>query len=234
MSPSPIAVVVDADSDELHKTERALEEAGFVVVALDSFAEAKAVLVAISPEIIIADIRLKAFNGLHLAALCAVTRPGVPFITTHTVIDPVLEADAKQLGASYVLKTESRSELKDAVKRLVGSRRSDLPDGGVRRWPRKVVATPPVATVAASEAQVLDVSYGGVCLKLPTPSGPRQEQKPPEDFEIVFPALKLALKVSRVWMAPDSGQEGWLCGVDVSQNRGDALDRWRSYVDSVN
>lgn len=233
MSASPIAVVVDADQTELRKTERALEEAGFVVVALDSFAEAKAVLVAISPEIIIADIKLKAFNGLHLAALCAVARPGVPFVATHAVHDPVLEADAKQLGASYVLKTESRHELREAVAALVAAQRRETPDG-VRRWPRKVVATPTVATVEAAPARVVDVSYGGVCLKLPTPAGPRQQQKPPEEFDIVFPALQLALKVSRVWMAPDSAQDGWLCGVDVSQNRGDALDRWRSYVDSVN
>lgn len=232
MSASPIAVVVDADQTELLKTERALEEAGFVVVALDSFAEAKAVLVAISPEIIVADIKLKAFNGLHLAALSAVARPGVPFVATHSVHDPVLEADARQLGAVYVLKTDSRSELREAVAALAGAQRRE-PDG-VRRWPRKVVATPTVATIAAAPARVVDVSYGGVCLKLATPPGPRPEQKPPEEFDIVFPALQLALKVSRVWVAPDSTQEGWLCGVDVSQNRGDALDRWRSYVDSVN
>jgi hypothetical protein len=146
----------------------------------------------------------------------------------------VLEADAKQLGAAYVLKTETRNELREVVASLVGARRREAPDGGVRRWPRKVVATPTVATVAASPARVVDVSYGGVCLKLPTPPGPRAEQKPPEEFDIVFPALQLALKVSRVWVAPDATQDGWLCGVDLSQNRGDALDRWRSYVDSVN
>lgn len=233
MSASPIAVVVDADHVELRKTERMLEDAGFVVIALDSFAEAKAVLVAIAPEVIVADIKLKAFNGLHLAALCAVSRPGVPFITTHDVHDSVLESDARQLGAAYVLKTPERTELREAVAQMIAVRRAEGADG-VRRWPRKVVGKPTLASIAAAEADVLDVSYGGVCLKLHPASGRRPEQQPPEAFEVVFPGLQLALQASRVWLAPDSTQEGWLCGVDVSQNGGETLDRWRDFVDSVN
>ena len=233
MSASPIAVVVDADHVELRKTERLLEEAGFVVIALDSFAEAKAVLIAIAPELIVADIKLKAFNGLHLAALAAVTRPGVPFLTTHDIHDAVLEADAVRLGAAYVLKTDARTEIREAVAQVVAARRGEGADG-IRRWPRKVVAHPTVAQVAASEAHLLDVSYGGVRLMVRPPAGRRPEQQPPAAFEVVIPGLQLALQVSRVWLAADSSEDGWVCGGDLSQNGGDTLDRWRDFVDSVN
>ena len=111
MIASPVAIVVDADLAELRKTEQALEHAGFVVMGAGSFAQAKSLLVSITPEIVIADIKLEAFNGLHLAALCAVWRPATPFIATHNIYDTVLEADAKRLNASYVVKTPNREEL---------------------------------------------------------------------------------------------------------------------------
>src|SRR5579862_5978178 len=101
---SPLALIVDADLDELHRTERALECAGFLIITANSFGHAKAVLETMTPEIVIADIKLEAFNGLHLAAICAMSRPGLLFIVTHDTYDVVLDAEAKLLSAAYVLK----------------------------------------------------------------------------------------------------------------------------------
>src|ERR1700733_7212848 len=161
---SPIALIVDADVEELSRTEQALEAAGFLVISASSFANAKALLDEMTPEIVVADIRLHAFNGLHLAAICAIARPGMPFIATHSTYDSVLDADAKQLGAAYVPKTTTREELTRTALTLLGSqhRNGDV----VRRSHRKAVMVPTIVQVAASSAEVVDISYGGIQLKV--------------------------------------------------------------------
>jgi DNA-binding response OmpR family regulator len=232
MIASPVAIVVDADLAELRKTERALEQVGFVVMGAGSFAQAKSLLVSITPEIVIADIKLEAFNGLHLAALCAVWRPATPFIATHNVHDTVLEADAKRLGASYVVKTPTREELTRTAVELLTSHRQG--HEAIRKSHRKLAPTPTIVQIAASNAEVVDVSYGGVRLKLQSPPASRPpDERVPESFDIVFPDQAFSLRAARIWAAHDSQTGGWLCGVDVSQSDSQQLQRWREFVDSV-
>jgi DNA-binding response OmpR family regulator len=230
MIASPVAIVVDADLAELRKTEQALEHVGFVVMGAGSFAQAKSLLVSITPEIVIADIKLEAFNGLHLAALCAVWRPATPFIATHNIYDSVLEADAKRLSASYVVKTPNREELTRTAVELLNSHRHG--HEAVRRSHRKLAPTSTVVQIAASNAEVVDVSYEGVRLKLQTPAAPA-DGRVPESFDIVFPAQDFSLRAARIWAAHDSQTGGWLCGADVSQSDANQLQRWREFVDSV-
>jgi DNA-binding NtrC family response regulator len=232
MIASPVAIVVDADLAELRKTERALEQVGFVVMGAGSFAQAKSLLVSITPEIVIADIKLEAFNGLHLAALCAVWRPATPFIATHSVHDTVLEADARRLSASYVVKTPGREELTRTAVELLTSRRQG--HEAVRRSHRKLAPTSTVVQIAASNAEVIDISYGGARLKLTsTPAVRPSDERVPESFDIVFPDQAFSLRAARIWAAHDSQSGGWLCGVDVSLSDSQQLQRWRDFVDSV-
>lgn len=230
MIASPVAVVVDADLSELRRTEQALETVGFVVMGAGSFAQAKSLLVSITPEVVIADIKLEAFNGLHLAALCAVWRPATPFIATHTVHDPVLEADARRLNASYVVKTPGREALTRTAVELLQSHRQG--HEAIRRSHRKLAPTSTVVQIDASAAEVIDVSYGGVRLKLQSASRPPDERVP-ESFDIVFPGQAFSLRAARIWAAHDSQTGGWLCGADVSQSDSQQLQRWREFVDSV-
>jgi DNA-binding response OmpR family regulator len=230
MIASPVAVVVDADLSELRRTEQALERVGFVVMGAGSFAQAKSLLVSITPEVVIADIKLEAFNGLHLAALCAVWRPATPFIATHTVHDPVLEADARRLNASYVVKTPGRETLTRTAVELLQSHRQG--HEAIRRSHRKLAPTSTVVQIDASAAEVIDVSYGGVRLKLQSASRPPDERVP-ESFDIVFPGQAFSLRAARIWAAHDSQTGGWLCGADVSQSDSQQLQRWREFVDSV-
>lgn len=230
MIASPVAIVVDADLAELRRTEHSLEQVGFVVMGAGSFAQAKALLVSITPEVVIADIKLEAFNGLHLAALCAVWRPATPFIATHNVYDPVLEADARRLNASYVVKTPGREDLTRTAVELLQSHRQG--HDAVRRSHRKLAPTSTVVQIDTSAAEVIDVSYGGVRLKLQSASRPSDERVP-ESFDIVFPDQAFSLRAARIWAAHDSQTGGWLCGADVSQSDSQQLERWREFVDSV-
>jgi chemotaxis response regulator CheB len=231
MTGSPVAVVVETDAAELHKTEQAFEASGFVVMTADSFAQARTLLASMTPDIVIAAIKLKSFNGLHLAALCAVWRPGLPFIVTDSGHDIVLEADAKQLSATYVIKTPGREELTQAAVTLLNARPGEA--SGVRRSYRKPAPVPTVVKVAAASAEVVDISYGGVRLKLPPLPSESSKNAPPPSFDILFPQMDLSLHGARVWTSPDSAAGGWVCGVDISQNETDNLQRWRDFVDSV-
>jgi DNA-binding NtrC family response regulator len=231
MIASPVAIVVDADLAELRKTERALENVGFVVMGAGSFAQAKSLLVSITPEIVIADIKLEAFNGLHLAALCAVWRPATPFIATHSVHDTVLEADAKRLSASYVVKTPGREDLTRTAVELLNAHRQG--HEAVRRSHRKLAPTSTVVQIEASNAEVIDVSYGGARLKLQSAAVRPPDERVPESFDIVFPDQAFSLRAARIWAAHDSQSGGWLCGVDVSASDSQQLQRWRDFVDSV-
>ena len=231
MMGSPIAMLVDANAAQLRTTEQVLEEAGFIVITAGSFLEARALLASMTPELVISDIKLEAYNGLHLVALCAIWRPGTPFIVTDWNHDPVLEADAKRLKAAYVIKTEAREELMQMACALLESRRHGFL--GVRRSYRKAAPVPIVAEVAASSAEVVDVSYGGLQLKLPTVPKGRVDDEPPDSFDIIFPDLDLALHAERIWASPDNATGGWVCGADVSGNDLPQLQRWREFIDSI-
>jgi DNA-binding response OmpR family regulator len=225
---SPLAVVVDTDARERRHTSQALERVGFGVVAVDSFAGAKALLASIAAEIVIADVKLGAFNGLHLAALCAISRPGLPFIVTHESYDWVLECDATRLTALYVVKAPGRDELTRAASTLLEGRQGTT---GVRRSDRKPAPAETLAQIGASHAYVVDVSNGGVKLKV---QRHRSGTGVPRDFfDIKFPALELSLRATRVWASPDDATDKWLCGADVSQNDIADLQRWRQFVHSL-
>jgi DNA-binding NtrC family response regulator len=226
----PIAVIVDTNVSELRATQSAVGAAGLAAITVDSFQRAKTVLQSVSPGIVIAAIKLGAFNGLHLAALCAGSRPGIPFIVTNTVYDPVLDAEAKEAGAAYVVISETREELTQlSLKLLEGSQSSQVE---TRRWPRKHAPESTFARVASSEAKIVDVSYSGVRLRLDR-SLPVRNQ-PSTAFHMKLPYLSLSLRASRVWLSQDPGAPGWVCGADLSRSDPNELGRWREFVDSLN
>jgi DNA-binding response OmpR family regulator len=228
---SHLVLIVDADVAELRRTVKVFEAAGFVVMSASSFAQAKGLLAAVTPDLVIADIKLGAFNGLHLAAICAVSQPRVAFIATHSTYDHVLDTDAKRLSASYVVKTPARVELTLTAMTLLDSPLHG--SAGVRRTFRKAVPGQTHVKVAASDAEVVDVSYDGMQLKLTPDPSPPAEDAPPVAFEIVFPHLDLSLHATRVWASPDSHSGGWLCGAALSRNDSPQLERWRDFVNSV-
>ena len=78
-----LILLVDADRTILKKTEMLLSAQGHLVIAVSSFQEAKGLLNSVSPDLLIADVRLDAFNGLHLAARSRLDHPGLPVIITH-------------------------------------------------------------------------------------------------------------------------------------------------------
>jgi DNA-binding NtrC family response regulator len=93
-----------------------LQRAGYEVVASESVQEGRNLLKEDSPDLLITDVRLGAFNGLQLLAMSP--RP-IPAIVTTGFPDPVLEAEARQLGAKFLLKPVEPGNLLALVAELL-------------------------------------------------------------------------------------------------------------------
>ena len=94
---------------------RLLGDAGYHVVTASTVEEAKKALAGGEPELLITDVRMGAFNGLQLVAM----NPKLPAIVMTGHDDPVIEADARQLGADFVLKPlDSPSLVRMVARRL--------------------------------------------------------------------------------------------------------------------
>ena len=93
-------LLVDADRDS--GTERALRSAGHVVTRAFGFEDAKWQLQFEPPDLLMTDVRLGAYNGLHLVIRAHVEHPEMPAIVVDADHDPVLEREASDVGAAYV------------------------------------------------------------------------------------------------------------------------------------
>lgn len=91
----------------------------FDVVVADTFKDAKATLLSARPAVVITDVRLREYNGLHLIHRGRAAWKDLPAIVTSAVDDPVLKEEAERLGATYVTLPIASSELVAAICRTV-------------------------------------------------------------------------------------------------------------------
>ena len=105
-------LIVDDDEVYLEGMKELLEDAGYVVDLASSFDDGKQRLREHSPDLLIIDVRLGAFNGLQLIST---GRVRIPAIVVTGFDDTVLRADADGFGASYVVKPIKPSALLDLI-----------------------------------------------------------------------------------------------------------------------
>jgi DNA-binding response OmpR family regulator len=220
-----LILLVDADRAVLKRTEALLSAEGHLVVAVSSFQEAKRLLSSVSPDLLIADVRLEAFNGLHLATRSRLDHPSLPAIITHAWPDPVLEREALRLGAAFVVAPLENPDFLSAVESaLEQSRRAQPP---IRRWPRKQASGVVDAQLEAAQARIFDMSYGGLRLAL------GDERELPSVFDVTVPTAGLTVHARPVWTfrSPTTG-EFW-CGAELVDTGTSAMTEWRDFVDAV-
>ena len=118
---TPSILVVDSHAAELGKTVAVLRGAGYHVVPVLGFDEARRTLDQMEPTLLVTSVRLGSYNGLHLVVRSRVSRPAMAAILTHDVVDPVLERDARTQEAAFLLTPCSAQTLLDLVKTSVTS-----------------------------------------------------------------------------------------------------------------
>ena len=111
-------LVVNADHDRLRATEEILVSAGFLVTCASSFDQAKRGLLVAPPDLLVTDVRLGAYNGLHLVVRAHSDHPSMPAIVMDVHHDQVLESETKNAGAVYVGKPLGAGPLVALVRKL--------------------------------------------------------------------------------------------------------------------
>ena len=109
------AFVVDDDKLVSALVATWLAKAGYAVKTCSTFAEAKRQILADSPPVLVVDVRLEGFNGIHLAILARQLNPQTRIVVLSGYDDPVLRRDALALGAVYLLKPLNSAELLAAI-----------------------------------------------------------------------------------------------------------------------
>ena len=115
-------LLVNADPVVLRQIDARLSGEGYWVAPVSSFELAKQLIHSAGADLLVADVRLEAFNGLHLAARSRVEHPGLPVIITHAWQDSVLEAEARSMGASFVVNPLENPDFLRQVRAVLDAR----------------------------------------------------------------------------------------------------------------
>jgi CheY-like chemotaxis protein len=115
MASQRTVLVVDADPVDRRKTVLLLEGAGYRVASAGSFEDAKHLLASETPDLLLTDLRLGSYNGLHLILRSRTDHPDMAALVTSRVPDPVLEAEAQRQSAGFLLLPASDAELLGAI-----------------------------------------------------------------------------------------------------------------------
>src|SRR5688500_7175377 len=94
-------LIIDDDAAYLSACSTILSGDGHQVVACANFDEGRRRLAQDTFDALIADVRLGAYNGLHLITLAA---PSMIKIAVSAFLDTVIRRDAEQAGARFVVK----------------------------------------------------------------------------------------------------------------------------------
>jgi hypothetical protein len=194
---------------------QSLLSAGYELTVVGDFGTAREYLDK-RPDLLITEIKLGAYNGLHLAIRAGAKR--IPTIVIGDA-DPVLKADAERQQATYLsVPLDERSTVVLIGELLQGSRQT-------RRSNRKRV--PPVkALVNEAPAHLRDVSYEGMRIESPN------QDAPPPYFDVRLPQFNFVCRAQRVWTSPASHDASrvW-CGAALSTVDGETASAWRALVD---
>lgn len=109
-------LVVDDDEAMLRLITSWVTAAGYDVVSFAEFSEAKSYLATAKPDVIIADVRLKAFNGLQLVIQAKLDQPTITAVVLTGFYDPVLSGEVSKMGASYLVKPIRSEQLLEKLR----------------------------------------------------------------------------------------------------------------------
>jgi DNA-binding response OmpR family regulator len=214
-------LIVDDDDSIRGGLEQLLGRAGYDTLTAATFEEGRRLLSAEPIDLLLVDVRLGPFNGLHLVA----RKPdSVPAIVITGVADTVLEGDAGSLGAHFLLKPVSPPELMALVEQTLRASGHQP----VRRWVRKQVPDALPAAVDHTPARILEVSYGGLRFEMEE----QPEQAPGSPLSVRVPESDVAVQVDLVWQSRTM-QGHWVCGAMLSEANQAEISAWRGLVDAI-
>jgi DNA-binding response OmpR family regulator len=209
-------LIVDSDAMTRSELRELLSEAGFDVMTAGRFEQGKQLLLAESPNLLIAEGRLGEFNGLQYVAVSQGRIPTIIISGSHA---GGFEADAHQLGARFLAKPIVPSALLTLAQQMLAFA---AVRPGLRRWARKPVTAVLPTRVNQQPARTINVSRRGLCVEIE-----RQLLTIPRTFDVSFPTAGVSIRADAVWTR--GGDLGWLCGAEVCV----VDDPWLSFVEAI-
>jgi DNA-binding NtrC family response regulator len=119
MATRRLVLVVYADTEDRVNTVALLEAAGYRVASASTFQDAKHLLASEAPDLLITDLRLGSYNGIHLVLRSRSDHPDMAALVTSHFPDPVLEAEAQREQARFLLRPIADDDLLDAITTLL-------------------------------------------------------------------------------------------------------------------
>ena len=221
----PLILIVSSDPAARRQMEALVSAHSYLVATASAFPAARELLRSVRPDLLVSDVQLEAFNGLHLVVIGRALYPDLPAILTHPTPNPSLSMEASRLGATFLERSLGDSAFLALVGSLLAERRTAI--ARIRQWPRKRTEGAVTAHVSATSARVVDVSYGGLRLVFDEPPNV------PEEFDVMLPDAQLTLRAQRVWTAHPAGSEEFWCGVLVTPSGVPPPTAWREFVDAL-
>jgi FixJ family two-component response regulator len=217
-------LLVDPSAASTAAAEHVLVGAGYRAAAVSTFDQALRQIALDCPDVLITAIRLAAFNGLHLVIRLRVEHANLPVLITGHMSD--FTSDAARYGARFIqTPLDPALLLKNVAEALAG--RQPLDANSDRRWPRRPAGL--VATVRNTTAHVVELSYGGIRLKMDASAAPGD----PQPFDVSLPTVGMTVRAVPRWACPiDDGE--WWCGAELTMPEADDTRSWRWLVDTLN
>ena len=214
-------LVLDDDEHALAGIVELLRDAGYNVTAAATYDAGKRLLGLSSYDLLITDVRLRGFNGLHLVKQSRVDYPEMAVMIITGYEEPMMELEAGRYHAQFIRKPINPQAFLNAVQESLGNVRRQ------RRWPRKRVVGGFRVTAAGRPAAVVDVCYGGLRLELPG------RTTLPSTFDVEVAGIGLHLEVEPVWSQPSDDLAGTVFGAALSSDATPAARTWRAIVDRL-
>lgn len=214
-------LVLDDDEHALSGIVELLRGASYEVTGTASYEEASRLLVSERFDLLITDVRLRGFNGLHLVMRIRVDRPEMAVIIISGYEEALMDFESRRYQATFLRKPLHPARFLETVAAsLAGVRRP-------RRWPRTRVEGGFRVMAAGQPAAVVEVSYGG--LRLEVPAGTSL----PPSFAVELSGTGLQLRVQPVWSGPSSNCQQMVCCAALMGDDPSVEARWRVIVDRL-
>lgn len=214
-------LVLDDDEHALAGIVELLRDADYHVTSAATYDAAKRLLAISGYDLLISDVRLRGFNGLHLVRQSHVDYPEMAVMVITGYEEPMIELEASRYGAAFIRKPIKPVEFLQSVARSLGSVRRQ------RRWPRKRVIGGFRVTVGGQPAAVVDVSYGGLRMELPAGGAL------PQTLDVELAGIGLHLKVEPVWSYQSEDSRALVCGATLASDATSEARTWRAIVDRL-
>lgn len=112
-------LVVVTDGVDRRRIVQILDAAGYSVSSASTYQEARHALTRTSPDLVMTDERLGAYNGLHVLLTARSEHPHVGAIVITPVLDRGLEADAARLNVKCIVKPQDPAKWPGIVSRTL-------------------------------------------------------------------------------------------------------------------